>query len=165
MEPGAAAAIAAFLIQDFQQELQTTVRVLEAATGTRLEYQPDPKSKSGLGLVRHIVLEDEWMLSSILAGRFDPPPDDSDACGIPTPAEAVVRYRRTIPEGLDKVRAMSGEQWVQPINMFGQFEAPALVFLSMAIKHSVHHRGQLSAYLRAMGGKVPGIYGPSADAQ
>jgi hypothetical protein len=34
-----------------------------------------------------------------------------------------------------------------------------------AIKHSVHHRGQLSTYLRAMGGKVPGIYGPSADTQ
>jgi uncharacterized damage-inducible protein DinB len=36
-------------------------------------------------------------------------------------------------------------------------------FLAMAVKHSVHHRGQLSAYLRPMGGKVPGIYGPSAD--
>ncbi len=39
------------------------------------------------------------------------------------------------------------------------------MFLAMAIKHSVHHRGQLGTYLRAMGGKVPGIYGPSADTQ
>jgi uncharacterized damage-inducible protein DinB len=45
----------------------------------------------------------------------------------------------------------------------GYWQLPAVQFLSLAVKHSVHHRGQLSAYLRAMGGKVPGIYGPSAD--
>ena len=44
-------------------------------------------------------------------------------------------------------------------------QAPGVNFLAMVIKHSVHHRGQLSTYLRPMGGKVPGIYGPSADTQ
>ena len=38
-------------------------------------------------------------------------------------------------------------------------------FLAMTLKHSIHHRGQLSAYLRAMGGKIPAIYGPTADTQ
>jgi uncharacterized damage-inducible protein DinB len=42
---------------------------------------------------------------------------------------------------------------------------PAVNFVSMAVKHSVHHRAQLSTYLRPMGGKVPGIYGPTADTQ
>jgi uncharacterized damage-inducible protein DinB len=42
---------------------------------------------------------------------------------------------------------------------------PAINFLAMATKHSVHHRAQLSTYLRPMGGKIPGIYGPSADTQ
>jgi uncharacterized damage-inducible protein DinB len=49
--------------------------------------------------------------------------------------------------------------------MFGVFQLPAVHFIALALKHSVHHRGQLSAYLRAMGGAVPGIYGPSADTQ
>jgi uncharacterized damage-inducible protein DinB len=49
--------------------------------------------------------------------------------------------------------------------MFGLFQFPAVNFLALALKHSVHHRGQLSAYLRAMGGTVPGIYGPTADTQ
>jgi uncharacterized damage-inducible protein DinB len=40
---------------------------------------------------------------------------------------------------------------------------PAVEFLSLTLRHSAHHRGQLSAYLRAMGGKVPPIYGPTAD--
>ena len=47
----------------------------------------------------------------------------------------------------------------------GMKQAPGVGWLAMATKHSVHHRGQLSSYLRAMGGKVPGIYGPSADTQ
>ncbi|MGE3512630.1 MAG: DinB family protein [Vicinamibacterales bacterium] len=47
------------------------------------------------------------------------------------------------------------------IDLFGMVQAPGVNFLAMAIKHSVHHRGQLSTYLRAMGGKVPGIYDPA----
>ena len=42
---------------------------------------------------------------------------------------------------------------------------PAVTFLSLNVRHSVHHRGQLSSYLRPMGAKVPGIYGPSGDSQ
>jgi uncharacterized damage-inducible protein DinB len=51
------------------------------------------------------------------------------------------------------------------IDLFGLIQAPGVDFLAMAIKHSVHHRGQPSTYWRPMGGKVPGIYGPSADMQ
>ena len=42
---------------------------------------------------------------------------------------------------------------------------PAVQFIGFANNHSIHHRGQLAAYLRAMGSKVPNIYGPSADAE
>jgi uncharacterized damage-inducible protein DinB len=49
--------------------------------------------------------------------------------------------------------------------MLGMIKMPGVNFLALATKHSVHHRGQLSTYLRPMSGKVPGIYGPSADTQ
>ena len=49
------------------------------------------------------------------------------------------------------------------IELFGVYKMPAVAYLSMALRHSIHHRGQLSSYARAMGGKVPAIYGPSAD--
>jgi uncharacterized damage-inducible protein DinB len=60
---------------------------------------------------------------------------------------------------------MSGEQLCGKIDFLGMWQMPGIVYLSLIIKHSVHHRGQLSTYLRPMGGKVPGIYGPSADTQ
>jgi uncharacterized damage-inducible protein DinB len=157
--------IAEFLITDFESEMQTTLRVLNAVPNDGLTYQPDSKSKTGLGLVRHITLEDEWLLNSIADGAFAPPPDDSDACGIMNSADAVARYKTQVPAALDRVRAMSGEQLSSVIDLFGMVQAPGVNFLAMTIKHSVHHRGQLSAYLRAMGGNVPGIYGPSADTQ
>ena len=58
-----------------------------------LDYRPDAKSKTGFGLVRHIALEDEWLLNCIANGAFTPPPDDSDTCGVMSPADAVARYK------------------------------------------------------------------------
>jgi uncharacterized damage-inducible protein DinB len=157
--------VADFLAADFSNEIATTLRVLQAVPGTHLDYRPDEASKTALGLVRHLTLEDEWLLNCVADGEFTSPPDDSDACGVMSPADAVARYQEKVPAALDRVRAMSPEQLAAVIDLFGMIQAPAVGFLAMAIKHSVHHRGQLSAYLRAMGGKVPGIYGPSADTQ
>ena len=165
MGPQEAKAVAAFLIADFENEMQTTLRVIEAVPNDHLDYQPDSKSKTGLGLVRHITLEDEWILNCIANGAFTTPPDDSDACGIMTPADAIGRYKVKVPAALDRVRGMSGEQLVKVIDLLGMIQMPAVNFVSLAAKHSVHHRGQLSTYLRPMGGKVPGIYGPTADTQ
>ena len=155
--------VAEFLTADFEYEMQTTLRVIEAVPTGRLDYQPDPKAKTGLGLVRHITLEDEWMLTSIADGRFPNPPDDSDACGIMSPADAIRRYKERIPTALSRVRALPAEKLTANIDLLGLVQLPAINLLAMAVKHSVHHRGQLSTYLRPMGGKVPGIYGPSAD--
>ena len=157
--------VADFLVADFEQEIQTTLRVLEAVPNAHLDYRPDTKGKTGLGLVRHIGLEDAWLLNGIANGAFTPPPDDSDACGIMSPADAVARYKERVPAALNRVRALSGEALASTINLFDMMKAPGVTFLAMALKHSVHHRGQLSTYLRAMGGTVPGIYGPTADTQ
>lgn len=157
--------IAEFVLGDFEYEMQTTLRVLEAVPADGLNYQPDPKSKTALGLLRHLPLEDEWLLNSVADGAFVPPPDDSDACGIMDAAGAVARYKEKVPAAIARVRALPDDHLVRDVDMFGMITLPAVNFLSLALKHSVHHRGQLSSYLRAAGGKVPSIYGPSADSQ
>jgi uncharacterized damage-inducible protein DinB len=137
--------------------------VFGAVPNTRLDYSPDSTSKTALGLLRHITLEDEWLLTAVANGKFTPPPDDSDACGIMNPGDAIARYNEKIPAAIARVKALSGEDLARTIDLTGLVQMPAVNFLALAVKHSVHHRGQLSSYLRAMGGKVPGIYGPSAD--
>jgi uncharacterized damage-inducible protein DinB len=155
--------VADFLTADFENEMQATLRVIEAVPASRLDFRPDAKAKSGLGLVRHIALEDAWLLNCIANGEFTKPPDDSDACGIMNPADAAARYKEKFPAALKRVRGMSSEQLSKVIDLLGLMQMPAINFLAMALKHSVHHRGQLSTYLRPMGGSVPSIYGPTAD--
>ena len=155
-------AIASFLLATLEYEIPVTAGVFAALPADRLDYRPDPVSKSALELMRHVTLEDEWILNAVADGKFADHPDHSDACGIMTPADAVARYKERIPAAMDKVRGTSAEDFGRVIGFDG-FEMPALQFLSLMVRHSVHHRGQMSAYLRAMGGKVPSIYGPSAD--
>lgn len=163
MDSKEAKTVADFLVAEFENEMHATARVMEALPAGQLDYRPDGKAKTGLGLVRHITLEDEWFLNSIANGEFTRPPDDSDACGIMTAADAVARYKAKLPAALNRVRALSGEQLTGTIDLLGMMKMPRVNFLALGVKHSVHHRGQLSTYIRPMGGKVPGIYGPSAD--
>jgi uncharacterized damage-inducible protein DinB len=51
----------------------------------------------------------------------------------------------------------------QIVDFFGMMKQPTVAYLGIANNHGIHHRGQLAAYLRAMGSKVPSIYGGSAD--
>jgi hypothetical protein len=81
--------IADILIADFEGEMRTLLGVLASDPTDHLDYQPDRKSKTDLGLVRHIALGDEWFLNCIANGVFTPPPDDSDTCGIMNPADAI----------------------------------------------------------------------------
>ena len=62
-----------------------------------------------------------------------------------------------------KLKAMSGEQLAKSMPFFGIMNYPAVVYLQFLNNHMIHHRGQLSTYLRAMNAHVPSIYGGSAD--
>ena len=77
--------------------------------------------------------------------------------------EIVAFYQKTMPEKLRALRSLPGEKLAQEVDFFGFMKAPVVTFLAMANNHGIHHRGQLAAYLRAMGSRVPAIYGGSAD--
>ena len=62
-----------------------------------------------------------------------------------------------------RLAGASLESLAAPVSFFGMMEWPALGYLNFSMLHTAHHRGQLSSYLRPMGGKVPAIYGGSAD--
>ena len=74
MNPHDATTIANFLADNFAYEMQTTQRVINAVPTDHLVYRPDGKSKTALGLVRHIVLEDEWLLNSNCQRRLHASP-------------------------------------------------------------------------------------------
>ena len=65
----------------------------------------------------------------------------------------------------ERLTTVSGDRLVRAIDFRGLFTFPAVIYVQLALNHSIHHRGQLSMLLRPMGAKVPSIYGESYDAQ
>ena len=163
MTPTEARTIASFLVSTIASEIPQTLNVFKAVPADRSDYRPDALSKTAMGLVRHLTLEDEWLLNGVADGHFVAWVDETDACGLMSPADAIAAYQTRIPAALERVKALSDEALTREVDMLGAVKAPAVVFLSIALRHSCHHRGQLTSYLRAMGGKVPSIYGPTAD--
>jgi uncharacterized damage-inducible protein DinB len=78
-------------------------------------------------------------------------------------ADLVNWYETNFLRAASRVPAMTPEQLATPVDFAGVFKMPAVFHLGFVNNHSVHHRGQLAAYLRPMGSKVPSIYGGSAD--
>jgi uncharacterized damage-inducible protein DinB len=105
---------------------------------------------------------DLWFLEAVANGAFAPPDGKAEA-ELTSVSDAVRFYEERLPPAIDRVRSLSGEQLAREMNLLGLVTHPAVIFLSFLIRHNVHHRGQLSAYLRPMGASVPAIYGGSAD--
>ena len=145
-----------------EYEFPITVKVLAAIPAGKEQYSPDAKSMNALELAWHIASSEGWFLEGIARGQF-PSEEGHRPAEITTVVQVVEWYNENAPAALAKVKALSPEQLAKPIDFFGLLNAPAVGYLSIMIRHSVHHRGQLAAYLRPMGGKVPSIYGGSAD--
>jgi uncharacterized damage-inducible protein DinB len=150
------------LLGMIKNEHRTTRSVLAAVPSADLDYRPDPNAKSARELLRHIAASDNHFLKTVLDGAFVPGsvkiPED-----VTTPSEIVEWYEKEYAKNFDAVSKMSGEQLVRMIDFRGVMQRPAFVFLQIGMHHAIHHRGQLSTYLRPMGGKVPAIYGESYD--
>lgn len=158
---------AEFLLQhvylpQIQNESKTTRRVLEAVPADQCNYKPDAHAKSALELAWHLASSEAFFLNGVAAGAF--------AAGggtmpetIKTPADVVKFYDENLPKAIANVSALKGDALTRDINFFGVFNFPAIAYVGLMCSHSVHHRGQLSTYLRPMGAKVPRIYGGSYD--
>lgn len=156
--PTTARAIAENTLQTFEYEFPTTRKVIAAVTNP--DFKLDPKGRTAFELAAHVVLTDIQFLEQIaemnftMEERYKPPANVQ---------ELVAFYDKKFPEAIAKVRAMSDDQLNTPVDFYGAFKFPDFQYLGFALRHSIHHRGQLAAYLRPMGSKVPSIYGGSAD--
>jgi uncharacterized damage-inducible protein DinB len=155
------------VVGTLRQEFATTVKVLEAVNEEKRDYRPDPKSRSAWDLARHIATADVWFLSCALDGKFvsDPAAQKAAEEQFSNVAEVVAFYKKAFGAALDRAAAASGDDLARTVDFFGMMQLPAVSFLMLTNNHSIHHRGQLSAYLRASGSKVPDIYGPSGDSE
>ncbi len=154
------------LLPALKNEQAVTKRVIEAipaeVTAEKGDYRPDPCAKSGLELAWHIASAEHRFLDAVASGEFNlapmPRPEN-----VRNSAEIAKWYAESLEKDVDKLTKLSGEQLNKIVDFRGLFQLPAVVFVQIGLNHTIHHRGQLSTYLRPMGGKVPAIYGESYD--
>jgi len=157
---------ASFLLQyalpTVKNEHRSTRAVIEAIPQANSDYRPDPNSKTAMELAWHVVAAEHRFYAGIVSGAFDFTPIHRPE-NVQTPAQIGQWYGDSFAKNFDGLTKLSGEHLAKIIDFRGMFQMPAITFLNFSLNHTIHHRGQLSTYLRAMGGKVPSIYGESYD--
>jgi uncharacterized damage-inducible protein DinB len=158
---------AAFLLHSvylpgLNNEHRITKCVIEAVPLDKGDYRPDEISKSALDLAWHIAATEMRFMDAVAAGEFDlsprPRPDS-----IKNSADLAAWYTSNFAPRIETLMQLSDEQLVRIVDFRGLFQLPAVMYLNFLLHHSIHHRGQLSMYLRPTGAKVPAIYGESYD--
>ena len=151
-----------FWIECFKDEKPKFLRVLRAVPPDQLSYRPHPRSSAAGDIVWLLAVELGDACEVVDHGRVEYIPTPS-----PSLAESIAKYESNASELEKRLARLDDASWESQAQflMGGQvvWEAPLGQMLWGFFFDAIHHRGQLSSYLRPMGGKVPSIYGPSAD--
>src|SRR5918995_7210200 len=138
-------------------ESKTTRNVL-ARIPEASDYRPDPKSRTAQEIAWQIVCEEKMIIEALESGKAEwaPPP-------MPKTMKAVLdAYEQQAAGMSDRWKALPAARWDGTLEFFGK-QRPAAPMAWSFLFDIVHHRGQITTYLRPMGSTVPQIYGPSAD--
>lgn len=152
-----------FFLERWKAEQPATVRVFRALPADKLDYRPHPRSRSARELVALLVHEVEGSIEMCHQGdiNWNPP------AGFGRLEEMIADYERHQKTLGERLRNVDEATWKKNVRLLvGGEPVHENTFEGMCwelLLDTVHHRGQLSVYIRPMGGKVPSIYGPSAD--
>jgi uncharacterized damage-inducible protein DinB len=151
-----------FYLDNRKHELPAFQRVLAALPKDKFHYKPHDRSPSTEQLVWTLVQEMKCLIDLIETGELT-----FGNVPAPKPDEMIALFNQYYETLMHKVSAMPDHDW----NKNGKFvmggrvirEQPVGQFLFGFHQDMIHHRGQLMAYIRPMGGRVPAVYGPSGD--
>jgi len=151
-------------IQNWEREFQTTLKVLKSYPEKKYDLKPHEKAKSAKELAWVFVNAEKALIDGAITGKFDfsnsqPPKSNLK--------EIISTYETVHRENVEKVKKLNDKDLNKTVkfmtgpNKMGDIRAADILWTSLM--DSIHHRGQFSVYLRMAGGKVPSIYGPTAD--
>jgi uncharacterized damage-inducible protein DinB len=159
------------MLPEFDQEMANTRKTLERVPGDRIDWRPHDKSYTMGALATHLANLVTWGAMSIEQDSFDMTPKDGEPPRT-EPAATVAEVLEAFDENVAVTRAAlagaSDETLMSPWSLIMNGEAlftmpKVAVVRSFVMNHMIHHRAQLTVYLRLNDIPVPSIYGPSAD--
>ncbi|MDR3737057.1 MAG: DinB family protein [Acidobacteriaceae bacterium] len=159
------------LLAEFDRETAATRKILEAIPDNAdYGWKPSEKSMPLGALAGHIAdMPGQWAVSALTLDKLEFGPDNKWEPFRPTTrAQVLERFDKGLVATRTALERVTPEKWDQKWQFVwnGQVvvEEPRYgVLRSMVLNHLVHHRAQLGVYIRLLGGKLPGVYGPSAD--
>jgi len=150
----------ALMLGGIAREAEVTKKVIAAVPDAASSYKPDPHARTAKELAWHIANSDIQFMTGIADLKFNM---ESPEHKPETAADVAAWYDENMKRGVARIAAMTPEQLLTPVEFYGIFNLPAVLYLGFLNNHSIHHRGELATYLRPMGSKVPSIYGGSYD--
>ena len=155
------------LLQELDQEAETTRRVLERVPNEKLTWRPHHKARTLGELAMHVAVV-PGAVAELFGGpspaqvpQFQDPPLNNVSDLLPALEESLAKAKKVL-SGIDE--AALNEIWRMMHGDRELFALPrAALFRSIMLNHWYHHRGQLSVYLKQLDVPIPSIYGPSAD--
>jgi len=159
------------LLAEFDQEMAITRRALERVPDDKFSYQPHPRSMTMGRLVSHLAEIPMWGAMTVQRTEIDIKPIGAPEFVLhmcKSQADLLATFDKNREDARAAIAAATDEQWMVPWSLKAAgntiFTLPRIaVMRSFVFSHSIHHRGQLSVYLRLNDIPVPSIYGPSAD--
>ena len=146
------------LFMNFWTKESTTTRKVLARIPEGSDYRPDPKSRTAREIAWQIVCEEKMLIEALENGKAEWAPPT-----LPTTMKEVLNAYETQSAGMEKRwKGLADARWDGELEFFGS-QRPASPMAWGFLFDIVHHRGQISTYLRPMGSTVPQIYGPSGD--
>jgi len=151
-------------LQAWEREYQTTLKLLREYPNKKLDLKPSNKSRTAKELAWALVMEEDTMVGGAINGKIDFSNTPQPPSTLP---EIISMYEKLHQQNTEKIRRMSDEDLNKRIDMMTgpkrtEQVRKADIFWT-GLMDSIHHRGQFSVYLRMAGGRVPSIYGPTAD--
>jgi uncharacterized damage-inducible protein DinB len=156
------------LRSEFDRETRATRRYLERVPEEHLDWRPHRKSFTVGELAAHIVECVRWTDAIFGGDEFNVDPATFTSYRASSAADLLQTFDADVARGTRVLAAMDevsiASPWRMKIKGAVRFERPkSVVFRDFTLSHLIHHRGQLSVYLRLLEVPVPGVYGPSAD--
>ena len=146
------------LFTEFWTNESKTTRNVLARIPEGSDYRPDPKSRTAKEIAWQIVCEEKMIIEALEQGKAEwaPPPTPA------TMKDVLEAYEKQSARMPGRWAALTADRWGGTLEFFGS-QRPASPMAWSFLFDIVHHRGQITTYLRPMGSTVPQIYGPSAD--
>jgi uncharacterized damage-inducible protein DinB len=159
------------LAPEFDQEMANTRRTLERVPEDKFGWKPHPKSGTMIWLAGHVANIPGWAKETMERDSLDiaPPGQPPRQAEVPKSRKELLElFDRNFAAGRAALSRASDDRLMKPWSLLAGgktiFTMPrAAVLRSFVMNHMIHHRAQLTVYLRLNDVSVPGLYGPSAD--